>query len=66
MLIQSHEEIVVWGWRIDDDIEEALGITPGESHRLVLLDGLLRVCQGAGHDEAADGFSFKRSGLLDS
>lgn len=53
MLIQSREEIVVWGWRIDDDIEEVRGITPGESHLFVLLDGLLRVCQGAGHAEVS-------------
>ena len=56
MLIHGRAEFVVRGRRIDDGIKEALGITPVESHRFVLLDGLLSIFQGAGHNEAADGF----------
>ena len=65
MLIQGRAELVVWSRRIDDGIEEALGVPPVKSHRFVLLDGLLCVFQGAGHNEAADGYPFKRSRLFD-
>ena len=66
MFIHGRAEFVVQGRRIDDGIEEALGITPVEYHRFVLLDGLLSVFQGAGQDEAADGFPFKRSRSFES
>ena len=65
MLIHGRAEFVVRGRRIDDGIKEALGITLVESHRFVLLDGLLSIFQGTGHNEAADGFPFKRSCLFD-
>ena len=64
MLIHSRAKLIVQGRRIDDDIEEALGIVLVESNRFVLLDGLLCVFQGAGHNKAAGRFSLQTKPLV--
>ena len=65
MLVHSRTEPVARCRRVGHGLEETHGVRPAESHGFVPFDGLLRVFQGTGDNEAADGLPLNGSRLFD-